>query len=357
MDRVKRFDYTASAWSEGFSFVTPRPDEESRLFAFIGPFQPAVWMAIFISLFFVIGTMTFLTWFYDRRTNTVGITATEGDTESNSQSNGDVSIRRSTFSYMGSHMIYVINTMTNQGGPEGNNRTSFRVLIGVWVLCAMVLVNCYTGIVTSSLTTPKLKPSINTLEDLAASNEVKIVIRSDTSTGVQILQATSGIYKILGDQVRSEPDRIFDDPFKLEAKLQTSRFAYPYMHSFSLAFVGTQHKKDGKCRFKVSKMLPLSHGHYQFFFKKGSWYTKTISKGVLELCETGLVRFFVNHLPTIPRADECFAENKRRVSRPVPIQLTDLISAFLILGIGMGLATLIFLMESIVSRWRRFKRR
>jgi len=42
MDRVERFDYSASAWSEGFSFVAPRPGEENRLFAFIGPFQPTV---------------------------------------------------------------------------------------------------------------------------------------------------------------------------------------------------------------------------------------------------------------------------------------------------------------------------
>ncbi len=75
------------------------------------------------------------------------------------------------------------------------------------------------------------------------------------------------------------------------------------------------------------------------------------------MLETGILRFVVNHLPTIPRADECLAENKRRVSRPVPIQLTDLISAFLILGIGMGLATLIFLLEKIHSKWRRFERR
>jgi glutamate receptor, ionotropic, invertebrate len=42
MDRVERFDYTASTWSEPFSFVAPRPGEESRLFAFIRPFQPMV---------------------------------------------------------------------------------------------------------------------------------------------------------------------------------------------------------------------------------------------------------------------------------------------------------------------------
>ncbi len=42
-------------------------------------------------------------------------------------------------------------------------------------------------------------------------------------------QAKSGIYKVLGDQVRSEPDRIFSDPFKLQAKLETGHFAYPFV--------------------------------------------------------------------------------------------------------------------------------
>ena len=73
------------------------------------------------------------------------------------------------------------------GGREAYSRLSFRVLAGVWVLCAMVLVNSYTGIVTSSLTTPKMKPSIASLEELAASKEIGVVLRSDVSTGVQIL--------------------------------------------------------------------------------------------------------------------------------------------------------------------------
>jgi hypothetical protein len=51
----------------------------------------------------------------------------------------------------------------------------------------MVLVNSYTGIVTSSLTTPKLKPSINSFKDLAESKEVVLVLRSDTALGDQIL--------------------------------------------------------------------------------------------------------------------------------------------------------------------------
>ncbi|XP_046657524.1 ionotropic receptor 93a-like [Daphnia pulicaria] len=244
-------------------------------------------------------------------------------------------------------MIYVINTLTNQGGREAFSRNSFRILAGVWVLCATVLVNSYTGIVTSSLTTPRLKPSINSFEELADSKEIGIVIRSDTAVGAQILEATSGIYKVLGDQVRLHPDRIFVDPFKLNAKLETGQFAYPFLNTFTVAFVSSHYKKEGTCRFKVSKPLPILTGFYSLLHKKGTWYTKTISRGLMDLWESGLVKFWVNNLPTLPKADACFVDRKRRVSRPVAIKLTDLTSAFLILGIGIGLAILVFMLELI----------
>ncbi|XP_046454702.1 glutamate receptor ionotropic, kainate glr-3-like isoform X2 [Daphnia pulex] len=349
MDRVERMDYSFFTWTDGFSLVVPNPGEESRLFAFVRPFQPWVWMSILLSLPLVVGTMTFFTWFYNRGRPKNSIEVLSVDT--NSQSNG-VS-PGSNFTFFGSHMIYVINTMTNQGGREAVSRFSFRVLAGAWVLCAMVLVNSYTGIVTSALTTPKMKQPINTLEELAASKEVKIVLRSDTAIGVQILQATSGIYKVLADQARSEPDeRIVADPGKLNERLRTGRYAYPFMHTFTIAFVGTQYKKEGKCRFKASKILSSSHGYYFFVLKKGSWYTQQFSRGFMDLWESGLTRFWMKNRPTIPRADECF-DTKRRVSRLAAIQLSDLTSAFLILGIGIGLATLAFLLEMIYSKWQR----
>jgi len=54
-------------------------------------------------------------------------------------------------------------------------------------LGAMVLVNSYSSIVISSLTVPKMVPPIETMEDLAASKDVEIIIRHDTLIGEQIL--------------------------------------------------------------------------------------------------------------------------------------------------------------------------
>ncbi len=44
-----------------------------------------------------------------------------------------------------------------------------------------------------------------------------------------VQKATSGVYKVLGDQARRHPDRIVGDPFTLSAKLETGRYAYPFV--------------------------------------------------------------------------------------------------------------------------------
>ena len=35
-------EYTSMVWTEPFTLIVPKPEEESRLFAFIRPFQPLV---------------------------------------------------------------------------------------------------------------------------------------------------------------------------------------------------------------------------------------------------------------------------------------------------------------------------
>ena len=73
------------------------------------------------------------------------------------------------------------------GCREGQSRHSFRLIAGVWVLLGMVLVNSFSGILISSLTIPKMKPSIKSFEDLAASEDVEVLIRQDTGIGDAIL--------------------------------------------------------------------------------------------------------------------------------------------------------------------------
>ena len=72
----------------------------------------------------------------------------------------------------------------------------------------------------------------------------------------------------------------------------------------------------------------------------------------MDIWEFGLMQHWMKEI--IPRAEQCFlTTNQEKSARQVPIRLYDLISAFLILGIGLGLATLIFLMELIYLKFSR----
>lgn len=66
-------------------------------------------------------------------------------------------------------------------------RFSFRILVGVWLLIATVLVNSYSGTVISYLTVPKMKPPINTFEDLAISEDVELILLADNVITMQIM--------------------------------------------------------------------------------------------------------------------------------------------------------------------------
>ena len=67
--------------------------------------------------------------------------------------------------------------------------------------------------------------------------------------------------------------------------------------------------------------------------------------------EFGLPAYWVKE--ATPKADECFATKNEKSVKLEPIHLYDLTSAFLILGIGIGLATLTFLLELVYARVKR----
>ena len=54
----------------------------------------------------------------------------------------------------------------------------------------------------------------------------------------------------------------------------------------------------------------------------------------------------------VPGSEKCL-DKKEKAAKEVPIKLVDLTSAFLILGIGLGLATLCFLIEIIVAKYQK----
>lgn len=104
-------------------------------------------------------------------------------------------------SLLGSFTMYIIDVLTNHGisndtfefnryllrfsGTAGDYHlkytyiASFTIFLAFWLLGISVLIFSYTSIVVSSLTSPRMKPSINSYEDLANSQEVALILRTD----------------------------------------------------------------------------------------------------------------------------------------------------------------------------------
>jgi len=58
-------------------------------------------------------------------------------------------------------------------------RTSFKIFVGVWLLCMVVLINAYSGVLASLLTVPKLDPIANTMNELLESKVLRVTIEKN----------------------------------------------------------------------------------------------------------------------------------------------------------------------------------
>jgi len=114
--------------------------------------------------------------------------------------------------------------------------------------------------------------------------------------------------------------------------------------------MATDLKKTGKCRFQMSSSIPLTQLS-QFGLPKGAKYNQIITNTVQYLWETGLISYWASS--TIPKmSEQCISGLNKKEAAVVPIKKVDLTSAFLILGIGIGLAIFAFLLEIIYFKWQ-----
>ena len=66
-------------------------------------------------------------------------------------------------------------------------QTSFRLAAGVWCLMSLVLINAYSGNLISYLSVPKLKPVVQSFENLASSLDLKLAIDANSVMANRLL--------------------------------------------------------------------------------------------------------------------------------------------------------------------------
>ena len=80
-----------------------------------------------------------------------------------------------------------------------SHRNSFRMLAGAWFLATLVLVNSYAGLLSPFLTVRKMKPAINSFEDLVSEIKqpgITLAVNTDSFIGNIILVCILYLFKI-----------------------------------------------------------------------------------------------------------------------------------------------------------------
>ena len=83
--------------------------------------------------------------------------------------------------------------------PQLLKNPLFRLMIALWLLMMVILNNSYAGTYTANLAIPKLEPTVDTLEELAASEKVRMTINLNTDIGAKALvkRTLHGKYEFL----------------------------------------------------------------------------------------------------------------------------------------------------------------
>jgi len=59
------------------------------------------------------------------------------------------------------------------------SRFPLRLMLGLWLLMMIVIINAYTGVLTSLMVAPTLKPIPQSLQELAEMKEYKVTIQKN----------------------------------------------------------------------------------------------------------------------------------------------------------------------------------
>ena len=71
--------------------------------------------------------------------------------------------------------------------PREVKRFLFRLMLALWLLSMVVLINAYIGTYTANMAVTKLEPTVDTLEDLAASKKFKMTIELNHDLSYKVL--------------------------------------------------------------------------------------------------------------------------------------------------------------------------
>ncbi|EFX89946.1 hypothetical protein DAPPUDRAFT_300036 [Daphnia pulex] len=223
-----------------------------------------------------------------------------------------------------------------------------RLLGGFWCLSAVVFASAYVGILVGFLSFPRLSPIIGKLEELPGS-KLGWGVHRGTALETLFTEATTGVYKTIGEGLLKQQGALVDANADGVQRVTNGSYAFIKEKSYLQFAVGEDYARSGTCRLSIAKQ-EFFKVNFAFALPTDSPLKHLLDKKILQLIETGLGEYW-KKLYWPPSSRKCDDVN-RSGGAIKSLNLTDLQGAFVILALGSGVASAIFVAERIITQSR-----
>ncbi|KAG8185325.1 hypothetical protein JTE90_008230 [Oedothorax gibbosus] len=306
-DRTLAVDFSFPYLMDSVVFVTAAPKVRKADFPFIEPFQVMVWCLLLLSL--VIPSMVICLL------------------------SGPKTHKETWISRWMTESYKLLVLLLGQGSLATYQKTRVQAFMYLWILSKLVLVFSYCSILLSFLMVPRMETPLRTVQELqeaVVGGKYQFTTFRGTSFMAFVNDSKTGVFKILGDHLRSHPDNVLSPRDNPLAKILSEHRLSILMSRFDFNYKASEFGSD---RFNMPED---NFGHYPcgISMRKGLGMVERINRLIHRVTAAGIVEkqmeyaAFRNHLK-YSKADSSPPSTLRSLS------FTDIQTAVQILGAGL----------------------
>ncbi|XP_045109436.1 glutamate receptor ionotropic, delta-2-like [Portunus trituberculatus] len=316
-DRAKVADYATTIHLDNFGIFLPRPRLEKDLSGFTKPFAWQVWVVLGAAIALSMGLSILFNWF----------------------SRGWIPPKAGKYVI---DPIYVIKSLLVETIDNLPEMLTGRVLLGVWLLAALIVQSAYQGVLTSMLAVPWVTVPVDSLDDLGRQTRIPYAFESGTHLHFLFQSATSGLFKVINDNAFQ-----IVSLFEEKTRMKEQRFAI-LCDFFSMKKVmSDDFSMTAKCNYYIAKE-PMFYTSLSFTFPKKSHMVPLIDKWLVRLLESGIVNRWVHEYSS--NATVCLLPPGKETGITTKVlTIEDLGGIFLLLVAGLTMATVLFALEKLME--------
>ncbi|XP_046633088.1 glutamate receptor ionotropic, kainate 3-like isoform X3 [Daphnia pulicaria] len=338
--RSKTIDFSVAFHEEPTAILIPPPAEDNRLLACIKPFRLEVWLSLLLfALLLPIVLWKDLTFVWKTYQKAAVTHSQISPVKPNVFQEKSPALAKQYF--------FILGVLIGQSGQKLSSiGFSPRLLGAFWCLSAVVFASAYVGILVGFLSFPRLSPIIGKLEELPGS-KLGWGVHRGTALETLFTEATTGVYKTIGEGLLKQQGALVDANADGVQRVTNGSYAFIKEKSYLQFAVGEDYARSGTCRLSIAKQ-EFFKVNFAFALPTDSPLKHLLDKKILQLIETGLGEYW-KKLYWPPSSRKCDDVN-RSGGAIKSLNLKDLQGAFVILALGSGLASAIFVAERIIAQ-------